>query len=194
MTNLTFPLPRVFIGLPLEDEAKRQYQALQETLKPYEEILRFQNAQQPHFTLQFWPEVMEIEWDQIFEQSAKVAGKAEPFTVRATEPETFGKRGEDRVLFLDIAFSDELARLKKSCPWPSDPSERPNGRAGKPFAPHLTIARIRHPQKFAVKKKEILKLLKDAEFDIPIDRLRLYAEVEGVKQTPMKDFVFGGQV
>lgn len=183
MTDLTFPLSRVFIGLPLEGEVKRQYQALQETLKPYEEILRFQNAQQPHFTLQFWPEVMEIEWNQILEQAAKVAGKAEPFTVRATEPGTFGKRGEDRVLFLDIAFSDELARLRKFCPWPSD----------KPFAPHITIARIRHPQKFAVKKKEILKLLKDAEFDIPIDRLRLYAEVEGVKQTPMKDFVFGGQ-
>ena len=181
MQELSFPLRSTFLGLPLEGEAKWQLQALQEALGPFEEILRFQNPQQPHLTLQYWGEVMEIEFQQIVLQSGKIAAKATPFTMRATDPGTFGKHGEDRVLFLDIAFSEELARLRKSCPWPSD----------KPFAPHLTIARVRHPQKFAVVKKKILKLLSDAAFDIPIDRLRLYAEVGGVKQTPLKDFVFG---
>ena len=178
--NLTFPLRSVFIALPLEDKAKWQYQAWQEELRPYEDILRFQNAQSPHLTLQYWETVMEIEYNQILEQAAKVAGAAAPLTMEITGADTFGKRGEDRILFLNIAFSEELARLKKSCPWISD----------KEFSPHMTLARIRHPQKFAVQKKKILKLLKDCQFEIPSDRLRLYAEIEGRKQTPLQDFVF----
>ncbi len=182
MIPLSFPLRSTFLGLPLEEAAKERYRKLQEALRDFADILRFQDPDQPHLTLQFWKEVMEIEYHQIIEQAGKIAAKAATFTVRTTEPHTFGHRGQDHVLFIDIAFSEELARLKKACPWPE----------GRPFHPHLTIARIRHPQKFAVRKKDILKLLKDAVFDIPVDRLRLYAEVDGKQQTPLRDFIFGG--
>jgi len=181
MENLTFPLRSVFIALPLEDKAKWQYQAWQEEIKPFEDVLRFQNSQSPHLTLQFWETVMEIEYNQILEQTKKIASAASPFTMKITGADTFGKRGEDRVLFLNIAFSEELARLKKTCPWASD----------KEFSPHLTLARVSHPQKFAVQKKKIMKLLQDCQFEIPVDRLRLYAEIGGIKQTPIEDFVFG---
>jgi 2'-5' RNA ligase len=98
--------------------------------------------------------------------------------MKVTGVETFGNHGEDRVLFLTIAFSEELARLKKACPWPE----------GRPFAPHITLARIDHPQRFNVLKKKVMKALEDITFDIPVDRLRLYAEVNGVKQTALQDF------
>jgi len=180
MPDLKFPLRATFLALPLEQNAKWQFQALQEELKPFESVLRFQNPQSPHITLQYWQEVMEIEYNQIMTQVQKIAEGAQPFTIHVEEAETFGSREEDRVLFLKVGFSEELARLKKSCPWLSD----------KPFRPHITLARISHPQKFAVKKKEIMKKLKDCSFDIPVDRLRLYAEVDGRKQTPLHDFEF----
>ncbi|MFH1670156.1 MAG: RNA 2',3'-cyclic phosphodiesterase [Patescibacteria group bacterium] len=180
MDELSFPLRATFLALPLEQNPKWQFQALQEELKPFESVLRFQNPLSPHITMQYWQEVMEIEYNQIMTQAQKIAEGAQPFTIHVEEAETFGSRGEDRVLFLKIGFSDELARLKKSCPWPS----------GKPFEPHITLARISHPQKFAVNKKEIMKRLKDCLFDIPVDRIRLYAEVEGRKQTPIQDFEF----
>ena len=181
--DLTFPLHSFFIAMPLEGNAKWQYQAWQEELKPYENIMSFQNPQSPHLTLQFWETVMEIEYNQILPQSKKIASTASPFTIKITGADTFGKRGEDRVLFLNIAFSEELARLKKSCPWESD----------KEFSPHLTLARMRHPQKFAVHKKKIMKLFQDCSFEIPVDRLRLYADIEGRKQTVLQDFVFESQ-
>jgi 2'-5' RNA ligase len=180
-SDLTFPLRRYFLALPLEDEAKWQFQALQEELREFEDCLRFQNPQSPHLTLQFWSEIMEIEYDQISRQVEIIAEKAQTFTLSVTEAGTFGNRQEDRVLYLDIAFSEELARLKKSCPWPSE----------KPFTPHLTLARVKHPQRFVRAKKQVMKLLKDCAFEIPVDRIRAYAEIGGIKQTEIGEFVFG---
>jgi 2'-5' RNA ligase len=180
--KLTFPLKSAFLALPLEEKAKAAFRELQDRLQPYEAVLRFQNPSSPHLTLIYWPELLEIEYTQIIAQAEKIAEKTEPFPVRIMGAETFGSRGEDRVLHLTLAFSDELARLKKACPWPNT----------KPFVPHITLARIRHPQRFRVVKKKVLKLLKESSFEARIDRLRLYAEIEGKKQTQIADFPFTG--
>lgn len=178
-----FPLRSVFLALPLESQPKWLFQALQEELKPYGDILRFQNPQSPHLTLMFWQSAGQLEYQGITAQAAKIASLHRPFTMHVTGAETFGNRGEDSVLFLTIAFSEELARVKKSCPW-SD---------GRPFAPHITLARIDHPQRFNVVKKKVMKILEGTAFDVPVDRLRLYAEVNGAKQTPLEDYPFGSQ-
>ena len=181
--DLHFPLHSTFLAIPLEGAAKAAFQELQHHLKDFDDILRFQNPESPHLTLQFWKEVMEIEYYQIIPQCKKIADAASPFTVKVQGVSTFGSRGEDRVLFLNIPFSDELARLKKRCPWPNIEA----------FTPHITLARIKHPQKFAVHRKKIMKLIDDVEFVMTVDRVRLYAEIEGVKQTALQDFIFKAQ-
>ena len=180
--NLHFPLRSGFLAIPLEGQAKSAFQELQHRLNEFENIFRFQNPKSPHLTLQFWKEVMEIEYYQIIPQIKKIADSTHPFTLNVQSVLMFGSRGEDRILYLNIPFSDELARLRKRCPWPSEEA----------FAPHITLARMKHPQRFAVHKKKILKLIDDAAFGIPVDRLRLYAEVDGVKQTPLQDFILKG--
>lgn len=190
MTSVNFfPLRSAFLALPLEDDTKWEFQALQEELTEYAQALSFQNPQTPHLTLQYWPELLEIEYRQVLEQAAKIASATEPFTLQVTGVNTFGSRGQDRVLFLEIAFSDPLARLKKRCPWPQ--VDRGAGNVpSKPFHPHITLARIKHPERFAVVKKDVMKKLKDISFEIPCEMIRLYAEVEGVRQTPLEDFKF----
>lgn len=37
-----------------------------------------------------------------------------------------------------------------------------------------------------------MKMLDGIEFDVNVHRVRLYAEIQGVKQTPLQDFVFAG--
>jgi|SRR3989338_3223655 len=178
--QLIFPLRSAFIALPLEGEVRDHFRELQERLQEYEEILSFQYPASPHLTLQFWPSMMEIEYHQALKQAEAVAGKAEPFSLKIEGVETFGDRGRDRVLFLSVPFSEPLARLKKLCPWPSE----------KQFHPHITLARIRHPERFTRVKKRVMKMLSDALFDMNVDRLRLYAEVDGRKQTVLQDFQF----
>lgn len=171
----------VFLALPLEGHAKRQFQSLQQALKPWEDILHFQNAQAPHLTLQFWKEVGELELSGIQEQASKIASRAMPFVLRMTGADTFGSTKEgDRVLFLSVEFSPPLALLKKQCPWDT--------RA--PFHPHVTLARICHPQRFAVVKKTIMKELRGIDIPIYVDRLRVYGEIDSHKQTPIVDCVF----
>ena len=182
MDNLNFPLHSVFLAIPLEGGAKNAFQELHRHLKDFGDVFRFQNPQSPHLTLQFWKEVMEIEYYQIIPQAKKIADASARFTLKVQGVSTFGSRGEDRVLYLDIPFSDELARLKKRCPWPSEEA----------FSPHVTLARMKHPQRFAVQKKKIMKLIEDAGLEITVDRLRLYAEIGGVKQTRLQDFTFSG--
>lgn len=180
MNSLHFPLSAAFLAIPLENPAKWVFQELQDRLKDYQEILRFQNPQSPHLTLQYWHELMEIEYQQVIAQAQKIAVAVQPFTMKVEGISTFGARGEDRVLYLNIPFSDELARLKKKCPWPS----------AQPFSPHITLVRIGHPQRFAVQKKKILKLIDDAALDVKVDKIRLYAMIEGKRQTALMDFEF----
>ena len=124
---------------------------------------------------------MEIEYYQIVRQSEKIAARTTPFTIDVTEAGTFvdPKTKLERVLLLTIARSRELATAKKLCPWPNT----------RPFIPHITLARMKNPNAFRVHRKQIMKLLEEIAFSIPCDRLRLYAEVEGIKQTPVKDFL-----
>ena len=174
--NLSFPLQRAFLALPLENEAKWAFQEIQDRLSDYDRMFRFQNPQSPHLTIYFWNELMEIEYEDVMRKVEKIAERTSTFSYHVTEAATFN----DRVLVLNIERSDELAKLKKLCPWPNV----------KPFSPHLTIARMRNPNEFRVHKKKIMKLLKDVEFDVPVDRIKFYAEVGGVRQTPVCDFKF----
>ncbi|MDD5623548.1 MAG: 2'-5' RNA ligase family protein [Candidatus Peribacteraceae bacterium] len=176
--DLHFPLRSTFLALPLEGQPKWQFQALVEELQPFANILHFQNPRSPHLTLYFWKEVLELEYQGIVAQAEKIAAAHRPFVLQVTGAETFGSRGEDRVLFLTIAFSEKLARLKKACPWPE----------GRPFSPHITLARVDHPQRFHVVKKKVMKALEGSTFAVPVDCLRLYAEVNGIKQTALRDF------
>lgn len=206
MSPLSFPLHRAFLALPLEDEAKKHFQELQKRLKDYEDLFRFQNPETTHLSLYFWPTVMEIEYGAIIKRAAWIAARTQPFTLEVTGAGTFEEEKLPSVLFLTIERSEDLAHMKKLCPWPNvrhaacppklnerrrePPRAASRGESKHGFHPHITLARMKNPNAFRVHQKKILKLLKDVSFEIPCNRLRLYAEIEGVKQTPIQDFPF----
>lgn len=179
---MDFPLRSAFLAIPLDEPAAARFRELQAALRPWERDLRFQNPASPHLTLYFWPEVYQIEYAPIVEAAKGIAANAEPFSLRLNGVDTFGDTSGDKVLYLTVEFSPPLADLKKRCPWPNPP--------GKPFHPHVTLARIGHPQRFGVEKKKILKALGDVGIALTVDRLRLYAEINGRKQTPLEEFPF----
>ncbi len=180
MSTPTFPLRSTFVAIPLEGQAKEAFSRFQQELEPFERCLTFQSPSTPHLTLQFWREVMEIEYTQIQRQLAQLTMRVEPFTLLVEGVDTFGVTGDAKVLYLTVPFSEPLARLKKLCPWPPE----------KTFQPHITLARIRHAQRFEVARKKIFKLLGKATLMIVVERLRLYAAVKSVKQMPLLDAAF----
>lgn len=181
MLPLTFPLRSTFLALPLAGAARRRFAMLQERLRPFAPCLRFQRSDTPHLTLAFWPSVGALEWKGIVAQASRIAEALHPFSLNTTKVNTFGVHGQDGVLFLDVDFSPALADAKKRCPW----------RGEKPWHPHITLAYIAHPQRFARVKKEVWKVLRECTFPIRVDRLRLYATIGGKSQTSLRDFPFG---
>jgi 2'-5' RNA ligase len=184
--ELPFPLRSGFLALPLEGEAGGAFRACQASLAflndGHEPIVGWQKPTVPHLTLAYFPTIMAIEYGQITAQAAKIAASLRPFTVQIESVDTFGKPGRDEVLFLKPNFSPELAEAKKKCPWPSPYPE---------FHPHVTLARVKHPERFEIQKKAVLKAVKGVSFAAPFDRLRLYANVGGESQVPLADFPFG---
>ena len=199
-SDLSFPLRSFFLAIPLEGRAKLEFQMLQQQLREFGDSLRFQNPDTPHLTLMFWREVMEIDYGQITKQVEKIAKRQKKFELMVDGVGTFGERGpvrpgrhpdsdlkgpggRDSVLFLTVAFSPELALLKKSCPWTE----------GRPFLPHITLARVSHTERFSKAKKRVLTALGRASFPMTVDRIALYANVRGVSQTRLQEYYFGDQ-
>lgn len=182
--HLSFPLRSAFLALPLEEDAKNAFAELQGRLRPWEAALRFQQPDTPHLTLSFWRELLAIEYEDIVPTMERIARRTAPFSLRVNGVDTFGTAGRERVLFLAVAFSPELATLKKLCPWPNPPDQ--------PFHPHITLARITRPQTFVVHRKKIMKALGDVSFDLPVRVLRLYGIVDGQAQTPVAEALLQG--
>ena len=180
--ELSFPLRRSFIALPLVGDAQEKYREIQNRLSEYEEIFRFQNPETAHLTLYFWNELMEIEYNDVLRRVEKIVHRTPSFALHVQSAETSidAKTKLDRVLWLAIDRSEKLSTLKKLCPWPNP----------RPFSPHITIARVRKPHDFRIHKKKIMKILKNASFDISFDRVRLYAEIDRIKQVSLRDFEF----
>ncbi len=178
----SFPLRSTFLALPLENEAQQEFLRYQRLLAGYDDCLSLQNPDTAHLTLMFWPEVGELEYQGIAAQAEAIARKTERFSLTVTGTGTFGEKGRDAVVFFAVAFSPELALLKKACPW----TDR------RAFHPHITLARVSHPERFSIAKKRALKHFSEAAFSIPCQRLRLYGNVGGQKQTPLQDALFAG--
>jgi len=126
--------------------------------------------------------MMQMEYDAVQRVAQVIAERSHPFVLQTSGIETFGDRRGDRVLCLSVQFSPELAAIKKLCPWPNPP--------GQPFHPHITIARIDHPERFSVVKKKVMRALEKQDLTVVFDRLGLFGEIDGRKQTPIKEFVF----
>lgn len=178
--TLAFPLQSFFIALPLEGDVRSQFQVLQHRLQPFAECLSFQQPTTPHLTLCHWREALEIEYRQACADCERIARRTALFDLHINGVETFGAPGAEAVLFLSVAFSPPLSTLKKLCPWPN----------ARPFHPHITIARIRHPQRFSVHRKALLKAIGHVAIDWRVTCLRTYATVDGASQTPLTDFPF----
>jgi 2'-5' RNA ligase len=180
--TLSFPLHSAFLALPLENVVQWRFRALQDSLRPFEDCFSFQNPESPHLTLYFWHELLKIEYEQMLVQMGKIADGTVSFSLEINGVDTFGPKGNEKILFLTVAFSPELATLKKKMPWPNPPD--------KPFHPHITLARIKHPQRFDHNKKKIMKVLSGISIDFPVTMVRFYAEIDRKKQTELDEFPF----
>ena len=130
---------RLFIGVPLTEEARREIEkSLPKNLPG--KVVPIENW---HFTLRFLGPTAPDVRDQII-QRLKFAGCGAVFTIRFSELGAFPSAGRARVLWLGI---DEGVERMKQLAAIAEAAARTAGFAAetREFTPHLTLSRIDPP-------------------------------------------------
>jgi 2'-5' RNA ligase len=132
---------RLFAGIPIVDEARREMVALLQRLRDAGWPVRWVHEEGLHLTLKFYGEVAP-ERLEVIEEAVRFAGRGTgPLALRLDELGAFPSAARPRVLWVGIDAPPALALLQ-------DRIER-GGEAigfppeGKPFQAHVTLGRVR---------------------------------------------------
>lgn len=138
-------MTRTFIAVRLPDAIRAQLALQIDTLKPHlPAVVRWVAPESLHLTLAFLGELDDARLAAAEQATAVAAREGAPFTLALTHLGTFGPTRAPRVIWAgvsgDIAVLGNLqGRLATELELRSFPRE------GRPFSPHLTLARIKEP-------------------------------------------------
>jgi RNA 2',3'-cyclic 3'-phosphodiesterase len=165
---------RLFVGLPIVDDARREIVALLGRLRQCEWPVRWVHDEGSHLTLKFYGEVAPERLD-VIEESVRLAARGTPpLPLRLGALGAFPSVSRPRVLWIGVDAPPELAGLQERL----EHAGEAIGFApeGAPFRPHITLGRVREGQRFPRGGlDEFQGSYKHAE--VIIDRLVLYESV-----------------
>jgi 2'-5' RNA ligase len=144
MGSLNVPSVRSFVALLLPDEVRERLRELQTALRPSAGKATWVQPGNLHLTLKFLGSMPEDRLVAVGRAIAEAAGKASPFRLRCAGAGVFPNARRPRVLWAgtDDGHAD-LAALAEQV----EAALEPLGfaREGRPFAGHITLARLRAP-------------------------------------------------
>ncbi len=142
------PAKRIFVAVDISDEARERAADHIDKMRQLAKGVRvgWERPEKLHITLKFLGNVEEERLEQISDRVGVVATRFLPFGMAVTGTGVFPRVEQPRVLWLGIENADgslaEIAsQLDSGLPRLGFEKEK------RKFSPHLTIARIREPQK-----------------------------------------------
>ncbi len=128
---------RLFISIDVSDGLKDKITDLQKRFaKPGVKLVERDNL---HFCLMFLGDVEDEKVDSIKAAMDKVAKTFEPFEVNISGLGAFPNKNYINVLFLEVREGKQpMIDIAKALR-----QELPDFKSGKPFVPHLTLARVK---------------------------------------------------
>jgi 2'-5' RNA ligase len=137
-------MTRTFLALELPETVKAVLRRRIERLAHALPEIRFVDVAGLHLTLAFLGELDEARLAAATEAAAEAAGAHAPFALRLASVGTFGSAHAPRVIWAGLA--GEVARLRALQSTTADAlAARGFAREARPYAPHLTLARIKKP-------------------------------------------------
>ena len=135
---------RTFLALELPEPVKAVLRRRIERLAHALPDVRFVDVAGLHLTLAFLGELDETQLAAATGAAEEAASVHAPFTLRLNNLGAFGSARSPRVIWVGLA--GDVARLRAVQSTVADALEaRGFGREARPFAPHLTLARIKKP-------------------------------------------------
>lgn len=161
-------MKRIFVAIDISLEARRRIAAYIETLRDEFRAVRagWDKPEKLHLTLKFLGDTNEKQLAELREIVGEIAGKISKFSLRIAETGVFPNARNARVLWIDA--KDEAGILTKI----NDLLEAGCERIGfemerRKFVPHLTIGRVREPNRAQdLAKKHLENKFEPVEFEV----------------------------
>lgn len=141
-------MKRIFTAIDISEEARRKVSARIENLRRQFPALRvgWDKPEKLHLTLKFLGETNEEQLEKLSDAVEKTARGISDFKLRIEDAGVFPNQRKARVLWLGV--KDEKGNLRKLNEALESECERQGlARETRDFKAHLTIARLREPEK-----------------------------------------------
>jgi 2'-5' RNA ligase len=166
---------RLFTALDLSPEVLLRMERLISGLRP-EALINWSPLDNLHVTVKFIGEWPEARLDELDRQLGTL-GRREPFGMEIRDLGWFPGKGAPRVLWAGVHGGSALAQLARD----TEDRLEPLGIAKeqRPFSPHLTLARIKHPAPLGRLRKQVQDRQTAVFGAVPVSQFTLFRSEPG---------------
>jgi 2'-5' RNA ligase len=190
---MTEKLLRTFLGIPVPRDVWTKKNMLYSTLESVDGDINWVKNAQLHLTLKFLGHTPESSINDVIDQIEKITPQIKPFDLTIEKTGCFPIPTRPRTLWLGVkGNTDPLLNMVESIETALDPFGFP--KSDRNFSPHITLARIKYPQKHTPNVDPFLKSSFDP-IDFPVDRVHYFSSEllpSGAIYTILKAFPLGG--
>ena len=189
---MTEKLLRTFLAVPVPREVSSKKNMLYSTLEHTDGDINWVKNAQLHLTLKFLGHTPESSINDVIDQIEKITPVIKPFNLTIEKTGCFPIPTRARTLWLGVKGTlDPLLNMVELIETALDPLGFP--RSNRDFSPHITLARIKYPQKHTPQVDPFLKSSYDP-IDFPVDRVQFFSSEllpTGAVYTILKTFPLG---
>ena len=185
-------LLRTFLSVPVPREVSSKKNMLYSTLETVDGDINWVKNIQLHLTLKFLGHTPESSIDNVINHVKKITPNTQPFYLKIEKTGCFPVQTRPRTLWLGVKGTLEpLLNMVESLETVLESLGFP--RSDREFSPHITLARIKYPQKYTPNVDPFLKSSYDP-IDFPVDRVQYFSSEllpTGAVYTILKTFPLG---
>ena len=189
---MTEKLLRTFLAVPVPRDVSSKKNMLYSTLENVDGDINWVKNAQLHLTMKFLGHTPESAIIDVIDHVEKITPNMNPFDLKIEETGCFPVPTRPRILWLGLKGNlDLLKSMVESIENVLEPLGFP--KESRDILPHITLARIKYPQKHTPNVDPFLKSSYDP-IDFPVDRMQFFSSELlpfGAVHTILKTFPLG---
>ena len=189
---MTEKLLRTFLAIPVPRDVSSKKNMLYSTLENVDGDINWVKNAQLHLTMKFLGHTPESTINDVIDHVEKITLNMNPFDLKIEETGCFPVPTRPRILWLGLKGNlDLLKSMVESIENVLEPLGFP--KDSRDILPHITLARIKYPQKHTPNVDPFLKSSYDP-IDFPVDRMQFFSSELlpfGAVHTILKTFPLG---
>ena len=189
---MTEKLLRTFLAIPVPRDVSSKKNMLYSTLENVDGDINWVKNAQLHLTMKFLGYTPESAINDVIDHIEKITPNMNPFDLKIEETGCFPVPTRPRILWLGLKGNlDLLKSMVESIENVLEPLGFP--KESRDILPHITLARIKYPQKHTPNVDPFLKSSYDP-IDFPVDRMQFFSSEllpTGAVYTILKIFPLG---